>query len=54
MLRASLAFLVLAIVAGALGLTVMAGISAQIAWILFAVFLVLALVGLLAGRRMQN
>jgi len=44
-------FLVIAIVAGVLGLTGVAGISMQIAWILFVVGLVLAIVFFVLGRR---
>lgn len=44
-------FLVLALVAPVLGLTGIAGIATQIAWILFLVGLVLAVVFALTGRR---
>jgi uncharacterized membrane protein YtjA (UPF0391 family) len=44
-------FLVIAIVAGVLGLTGVAGISMQIAWILFVVGLVLAIIFFVLGRR---
>ncbi len=44
-------FLVIAIVAGVLGLTGVAGLSMQIAWILFVVGLVFAIVFFFIGRR---
>lgn len=44
-------FLVIAIVAGVLGLSGVAGMSMQIAWALFVIGLVLAIVLLLIGRR---
>lgn len=50
MLRWALIFLVIAIVAGALGMFRAEVISSQIAWILFVVFLILAVVSLVVGR----
>lgn len=47
MLRYALIFLIIAIVAGILGFGVIAGAAASIAKILFGVFLVLFLVGLI-------
>lgn len=44
-------FLVIGIIAGILGLTGVAGISVQIAWILFVVGLILAIVFFIMGRR---
>jgi uncharacterized membrane protein YtjA (UPF0391 family) len=44
-------FLVLALVAAALGFWGIAGIATNIAWILFVVGLILAIVFALAGRR---
>lgn len=44
-------FLVIAIVAGILGMSGVAGMSMQIAWILFVVGLVLAIVFFVLGRR---
>ena len=44
-------FLVIAIVAGVLGMTGVAGMSMQIAWILFISGLVLAVVFFVVGRR---
>ena len=44
-------FLIIAIVAGLLGIGGVAVISKQIAWILFVIGLILALVTFLLGRR---
>ncbi len=44
-------FLIVAIVAGLLGFTGVAGISANIAWLLFIVGLILAIVFFFLGRR---
>ncbi len=49
MLRLAIVFLVIALIAGALGLFHVEAVSSQIAWILFAVFLVLVLVSLVFG-----
>ncbi len=46
-------FLILAIVAGVLGFSGVAGIATQIAWILFVVGLILAVVFGLLGRRAE-
>lgn len=51
MLRLALTFLIVALLAGALGLFRVEFISGQIAWILFVVFLIFAVVSLVAGRR---
>ena len=51
MLSWSLTFLVIALIAGVLGFGVIAGTAASIAQILFFVFLVLFVVGLVMGRR---
>lgn len=51
MLRLAVTFLVIALIAGVLGLTGVAGLSANFAIILFFVGLVLALVSFLMGRR---
>ena len=55
MLYWAMVFLIIALVAGALGLTGAQIVSSQIAWILFVVFIVLFLVSLIAGgvRRPQ-
>ena len=51
MLRWALIFLILAIIAGALGLFRVEWMAAQAAWILFVVFLILFVVSLVLGRR---
>ena len=51
MLSWALTFLVIALIAGVLGFGVIAGTAASIAKILFVVFLVLFVIGLLMGRR---
>jgi uncharacterized membrane protein YtjA (UPF0391 family) len=50
MLSWALTFLIIALVALALGFGGVAGLSMDIAWILFVVFLVLFLVSLIAPR----
>jgi len=50
MLRMALLFLVIAILAGAMGLFNIANVSSDIAWTLFVVFLVLFVVSLIIGR----
>ena len=49
MLRWALIFLIIAIVAGVFGLGIVAGTAAWIARVLFAVFIILFLVSLIAG-----
>jgi uncharacterized membrane protein YtjA (UPF0391 family) len=51
MLHWALVFLVVAIIAAVLGFTGIAGAATNIAWILFVVGLVVALVFWLSGRR---
>ena len=51
MLSYALIFLVLALVAGGLGFGLIAGVSIEIARILFFVFLVLLVISLVRGRR---
>jgi len=51
MLHWALVFLVVAIIAAVLGFTGIAGAATNIAWILFVVGLVVALVFFLSGRR---
>lgn len=46
----ALTFLVVAIIAGALGLSGVAGVATNIAWILFVVGLVLAIIFAIRGR----
>lgn len=47
----ALTFLIIALIAGALGFTGIAGTAVNIAWILFVVGLILAVVFALLGRR---
>ncbi len=49
MLRLALLFLVIALIAMVLGATNVAGLSMDIAWILFVVFLVLAVISFAAN-----
>lgn len=49
MLRMALLFLILALIAGALGLGTVAAVSSEIGWLLFVVFMILFVVSLLAG-----
>jgi uncharacterized membrane protein YtjA (UPF0391 family) len=49
MLRWAIVFLVIALIAGALGLYNVSGAASQIAWILFVVFLILFVVSLIFG-----
>jgi len=51
MLHCALVFLVIGLVAGALGLFGVASVATQIAWILFLVGAVLLIVHLVTGRR---
>jgi uncharacterized membrane protein YtjA (UPF0391 family) len=51
MLHWSLTFLIIAMIAGALGFWIIAGTAAWIAKILFMVFLVCFLISLIGGRR---
>ncbi len=51
MLRWALLFLVIALIAGALGIWPVEALGRQIAWILFVIFLVLFVVSLIFGRR---
>ncbi len=51
MLRWAIVFLIIALVAGALGAFRLEGVAMQIAWVLFVVFLVLFVVSLVMGRR---
>ncbi len=51
MLSWALTFLVIALIAGVLGFGVISGTAASIAQILFFVFLVLFVIGLVMGRR---
>lgn len=51
MLGWALTFLIVALIAGALGLSGIAGAATNIAWILFVVGLIIALFFFLTGRR---
>lgn len=51
MLRWAILFLIIALIAGALGLFRIEGVASEIAWVLFAVFLILFVVSLVMGRR---
>jgi uncharacterized membrane protein YtjA (UPF0391 family) len=51
MLRYALIFLIVALIAGALGFFAVEGTAAWIAKVLFVVFIILFLIGLLSGRR---
>ncbi|SFK05937.1 DUF1328 domain-containing protein [Methylophaga sulfidovorans] len=51
MLSWALTFLIIGIIAGALGLSGVAGTATHIAWILFVIGLVLALIFFITGRR---
>ena len=47
----AITFLIIALIAGVLGFTGVAGAAANIAWILFVVGLILAVVFMIKGRR---
>lgn len=47
----ALTFLIVGLIAGALGLSGIAGAATNIAWILFVIGLVLALIFFISGRR---
>jgi uncharacterized membrane protein YtjA (UPF0391 family) len=49
MLRLAIVFLIIALIAGALGLFYAQAVAANIAWVLFVVFLILFLVSLVFG-----
>jgi uncharacterized membrane protein YtjA (UPF0391 family) len=51
MLYYALMFLVVGLIAGALGLFGIAAIAGQIAWVLFLVGVVLVIVHMISGRR---
>jgi uncharacterized membrane protein YtjA (UPF0391 family) len=50
MLRAAILFLVIALIAGAFGLFRTEAVASNIAWVLFVVFLVLAIISMVLGR----
>ena len=47
MLRLAVVFLIIALIAGALGLWRVEAVSSQVAWVLFVIFLILFVVSLL-------
>jgi uncharacterized membrane protein YtjA (UPF0391 family) len=51
MLQLAFVFLIIALIAGALGLFGTEVIASQIAWVLFVVFLIFFVVSLVFGRR---
>lgn len=51
MLRWALLFLVIALIAGALGIFQVEFLAKEIAWILFVVFLIMFVVSLVLGRK---
>ena len=51
MFRWAITFLIIALIAGVFGFTGIAGTAANIAWILFVVGLIIAVVFFLVGRR---
>jgi uncharacterized membrane protein YtjA (UPF0391 family) len=53
MLRAAILFLLIALIAGALGLAGTEIMAANIAWILFVAFLILAVASFVLGRGRQ-
>jgi uncharacterized membrane protein YtjA (UPF0391 family) len=53
MLRWSIVFLIIALIAAVLGFGALEGLAMQIAWILFVVFLILFVISLVTGRRVR-
>jgi uncharacterized membrane protein YtjA (UPF0391 family) len=51
MLQLSIVFLIIALIAGALGLSNTSYVSSEIAWVLFVVFLIMFLLSFVFGRR---
>ena len=51
MLGWALTFLIVGLIAGALGLSGIAGAATNIAWILFVIGLILAVIFFISGRR---
>jgi uncharacterized membrane protein YtjA (UPF0391 family) len=51
MLQLAIVFLIIALIAGALGLSGTAFVSSEIAWVLFVVFLIMFVVSFVFGRR---
>ena len=51
MLYYAIVFLIIGLIAGALGITGVAAVASQIAWVLFLIGVVLLLVHIITGRR---
>ena len=51
MLHYALMFLIVGLIAGALGLAGVAAVAGQIAWVLFLIGIVLVVINLASGRR---
>jgi uncharacterized membrane protein YtjA (UPF0391 family) len=51
MIYYALVFLIVGLIAGALGVTGVAAVASQIAWVLFLIGIVLLLVHIVSGRR---
>ena len=51
MLRYAIIFFVIALIAAVLGFSCIAGAATNIAWVLFVVFVILAIISLLRGKR---
>jgi uncharacterized membrane protein YtjA (UPF0391 family) len=51
MLHYALVFLIVGLIAGALGITGVAAVASEIAWVLFLIGVVLILVHIVSGRR---
>jgi len=54
MLYYALCFLIVGLIAGALGITGVAAVASQIAWVLFLIGVVLLLVHIVTGRRIPT
>ena len=52
MLHYALMFLIVGLIAGALGLSGVAAVASQIAWVLFLIGIVLLVVHMVRGRRL--
>lgn len=51
MLYYALVFLIVGLIAAAFGLTGVAGVASQIAWVLFLIGIILLIIHLVSGRR---
>ena len=54
MLHSALLFLIVGLIAGALGVTRVAAVAGQIAWVLFVIAIILFVVHAARGRRWVN